>query len=182
MKKILAALLAALMMLVIFTYTALATDNGADDAVEAADAAAAEAAEVTEVAEAAEAAEPAEAIKAAEDMTDTTVVAPPVADPEPEPKPGEPLTWAYLATIAGATAATLFIVQYLKVPLDKVWKIPTRAFVYLVALVLLMGGTYFTSGLTVDTALLTAVNAVIVAIAAYGAYEVTFKKLDINKV
>jgi hypothetical protein len=182
MKKILAALLAALMMLIIFTYTAQATDNGADDAVEAADAAAAEAAEVTEVAEAAEAAEPAEAIEAAEDMTDTTVVAPPVADPEPEPKPGEPLTWAYLATIAGATAATLFIVQYLKVPLDKVWKIPTRAFVYLVALVLLMGGTYFTSGLTVDTALLTAVNAVIVAIAAYGAYEVTFKKLDINKV
>ena len=97
---------------------------------------------------------------------------------EPEPTPGEPLTWEYLATIAGATAATLLIVQFLKVPLDTVWKIPTRAFVYVIALVLLLGGTYFTTGLTVNTALLTAVNAVIVALTAYGAYEVTFKKIE----
>lgn len=154
------------MLLVVFTFTALATDNGEDDRIEAADAAASAAEEVV----------------APVDATADAAVLPPVAaDPEPEPTPGEPLTWAYLATIAGATAATLFIVQYLKVPLDKVWKIPTRAFVYLVALILLMGGTYFTSGLTVDTALLTAVNAVIVAIAAYGAYELTFKKLETNK-
>lgn len=97
---------------------------------------------------------------------------------EPAPTPGEPLTWEYLATIAGATAATLLIVQFLKVPLDTVWKIPTRAFVYIIAFVLLLGGTYFTKGLTVNTALLTAVNAVIVALTAYGAYEVTFKKLE----
>lgn len=92
--------------------------------------------------------------------------------------PGEPLTWAYLATIAGATAATLLIVQFLKVPLDKIWKIPTRAFVYFVALVLLLAGTYFTAGLTVETACLTAVNAVIVALTAYGSYEVTFHKWE----
>lgn len=93
------------------------------------------------------------------------------------PAPDEPMTWAYLATIAGATAATLLIVQFLKVPLDKVWKIPTRAFVYVIALLLLLTGTYFTTGLTVEAALLTAVNAVIVALAAYGSYEVTFAKL-----
>lgn len=92
--------------------------------------------------------------------------------------PGEPLTWAYLATIAGATAATLIIVQFLKVPLDRIWKIPTRAFVYVVALVLLLAGTYFTTGLTVNTACLTAVNAVIVALTAYGSYEVTFRKIE----
>ena len=92
--------------------------------------------------------------------------------------PGEPLTWAYLATIAGATAATLIIVQFLKVPLDKVWKIPTRVFVYIVALALMLLGTAFTIGLTADTALLTAVNAFIAALAAYGSYEVTFKKLE----
>ena len=40
--------------------------------------------------------------------------------------PTEPFTWEYLATIAGATAATLLIVQQLKLPLDKLWKIPTR--------------------------------------------------------
>lgn len=100
-----------------------------------------------------------------------------VIDTVDTPAPDEPVTWAYLATIAGATAATLLIVQFLKVPLDKVWKIPTRAFVYVIALLLLLAGTYFTTGLTVDAALLTAVNAVIVALAAYGSYEVTFAKL-----
>lgn len=89
---------------------------------------------------------------------------------------GEPLTWAYLATIAGATAATLLIVQFLKVPLDKVWKIPTRVFVYIIALLILLIATAFTTGLTPNTALLTAVNAFVVALTAYGSYEVTFAK------
>ena len=40
--------------------------------------------------------------------------------------PTEPLTWAYLATIAGAATFTLLVVQLFKVPLDKVWKIPTE--------------------------------------------------------
>ena len=148
MKKILFLFLAALLVLAICTLPAMATDNGEDDRVEALE-----------------------------------VYGPPLPEAaavtdEPAPTPGEPLTWAYLATIAGATAATLLIVQFLKVPLDTVWKIPTRAFVYVIALVLLLGGTYFTTGLTVNTALLTAVNAVIVALTAYGAYEVTFKKME----
>ena len=92
--------------------------------------------------------------------------------------PGEPLTWPYLATIAGATAATLLIVQFLKVPLDKVWKIPTRVFVYFIALAILMVATAFTAGLTIDTALLTVVNAFLVALAAYGSYEITFHKWE----
>ena len=98
---------------------------------------------------------------------------------EPVPTPGElpsEFTWKYLATIAGATAATLLIVQFLKVQLDRVWKIPTRAFVYFIALMLLLAGTYFTTGPTPNTALLTAVNAVIVALTAYGSYEVTFAR------
>ena len=97
---------------------------------------------------------------------------------DPAPVPGEPLTWAYLATIAGATAATLLIVQFLKVPLDKVWKIPTRAFVYFISLVILLVATAFTTGLTPNTFLLTVVNAFIVALTAYGSYEVTFAKAD----
>ena len=40
--------------------------------------------------------------------------------------PTDPFSWEQLATIAGATLATLLIVQLLKLPLDKVWKIPTR--------------------------------------------------------
>lgn len=92
--------------------------------------------------------------------------------------PTEPFTWAQLATIAGATAAVLLIVQLLKLPLDKVWKIPTRIVVYIISLILLLLATLFTDGLTVQTGLLTAVNAVIVALAAMGAYEMTFRKLD----
>lgn len=103
---------------------------------------------------------------------------PPEVVTDPKPVPGEPLTWEYLVTIAGATAATLLIVQFLKVPLDRVWKIPTRAFVYFVALTILLVATAFTIGLSVDNALLTVVNAFVVALAAYGSYELTFRKID----
>ena len=98
-------------------------------------------------------------------------------DPAPDPSQG-PWTWAYLATIAGATAATLLIVQFLKVPLDKVWKIPTRLFVYLIALVIMTVATAYTSGLTANTFLLCILNAFIVALAAYGSYELTFSRFD----
>ena len=92
--------------------------------------------------------------------------------------PTEPFSWEYLATIAGATLATLLIVQLLKLPLDKVWKIPTRIWVYVIALVILLLATAFTVGLNLNNALLTAINAVIVALAAMGAYEITFRKLQ----
>lgn len=92
--------------------------------------------------------------------------------------PTEPFTWAQLATIAGATAAVLLIVQLLKLPLDKVWKIPTRIVVYIISLILLLLANLFTDGITLQGGILTAINAVIVALAAMGAYEVTFRKLD----
>ena len=95
--------------------------------------------------------------------------------------PAEPFTWQYIATIAGATAATLLIVQLLKLPLDKVWKIPTRIVVYVIALIILMLATFFTDGITVQTGLLTAINAIIVALAAMGAYEMTFRRVDEKK-
>lgn len=98
-----------------------------------------------------------------------------VTDVEP---PTEPMTWEYLATIGGAAALTLLIVQFLKVPLDNVWKIPTRVFVYLVALIIMLVATAFTSGITPQTAILTAANAFLAALTAYGAYEVTFAKLN----
>lgn len=95
----------------------------------------------------------------------------------PDPTTG-PWTWAYLATIAGATAATLLIVQFAKLPLDMVWKIPTRLFVYIIALVILAVATAFTSGLDVNSFLLCLLNAFIVALAAYGSYELTFARSD----
>lgn len=95
--------------------------------------------------------------------------------------PVDPFSWEQLATIAGATTATLLIVQLLKLPLDKIWKIPTRIIVYFIALALMLVATAFTTGLTWSNAGLAAVNAVIVALAAMGAYEITFRHLDDKK-
>lgn len=104
---------------------------------------------------------------------------PEVAGPAPEPGGfAEPLTWPYLGTIAGAAALALLIVQYTKAPLDHIWKIPTKLFVYVVCLVIMLVATAITEGLTADNALLVVVNALLAAITAYGAYEVTYKHID----
>lgn len=92
--------------------------------------------------------------------------------------PTDPFTWEQLATIAGATLATLLVVQLLKLPLDKVWKIPTRIVVYVIAFAIMILATHFTAGITGQNAALAAINAVIVALAAMGSYELTFAKLD----
>lgn len=92
--------------------------------------------------------------------------------------PTEPFTWAYLATIAGAAAFTLIVVQLCKVPLDKVWHIPTRLLVYIICLLVMIAATHFTVGLGWENGLLAAVNAFIAALTAYGAYEITFAKRD----
>lgn len=88
--------------------------------------------------------------------------------------PVEPFTWKALGTIAGCTAFALLFVQLIKAPLDKVWKIPTRLLVYVVCLIVMVVSVAFTDGLTFQSGLLAAVNAVIPTLAAMGAYEVTF--------
>ena len=95
--------------------------------------------------------------------------------------PTQPVTWAQLATIGGAAMATMLIVQLLKLPLDKVWKIPTRIIVFVISFIVLILATYFTQGLDWNTALLTVINAVIVALTAMGGYELTFRKLEQKK-
>ena len=87
-------------------------------------------------------------------------------------------TWEALGSMAGATAATLMIVQFIKAPLDKVWHIPTRLLVYLVALVLMLTAQYFSGGLNVESGVLAAVNAVMAALSAYGSYEVIFARAE----
>ena len=92
--------------------------------------------------------------------------------------PTNPVSWAQLATIGGAAMATMLIVQLLKLPMDKVWKIPTRIIVFVISFVVLTLATYFTQGLDWNVALLTVINAVIVALTAMGGYELTFKKIE----
>ena len=87
-------------------------------------------------------------------------------------------TWETLGTMAGATAATLMIVQLIKAPLDRIWKIPTRLAVYMVALVILLAAQAFTGGLDAQGIALAIVNAAMVALSAYGSYELTFAKKD----
>ena len=95
--------------------------------------------------------------------------------------PTNQFSWEQLATIAGAALATMLIVQLLKLPLDKVWKIPTRIIVFFIAAVVMLLATYFTQGLTWNTALLTMLNAVVAALTAMGGYELTFKKIEDHK-
>lgn len=92
--------------------------------------------------------------------------------------PTEPFTWQSLATIAGTAALTLLVVEFFKVPLDKVWKIPTRVLVYVISLAVMLVATAFTTGLTIESGILCAVNALIAALTAMGAYEVTFAKVE----
>ena len=92
--------------------------------------------------------------------------------------PTDPFTWEQLVTIAGATLAVLLIVQLFKFPLDKIWKIPTRIVVYFISLIVIELATYFTSGLNASSAILNIFNAFIIALAAMGAYELTFRKMD----
>lgn len=100
------------------------------------------------------------------------------AEAAPDTTNSDPFTWAYLASIAGTAAFALLFVQFFKVPLDRVWKIPTRVFVYIICLITMLVATAFTSGLTMQTALLSAVNAMLAALSAMGAYEVTFAKVE----
>lgn len=97
--------------------------------------------------------------------------------------PAEPvrsyMTWELLGTMSGATAAVILIIQFIKAPLDKLWKIPTRYVVYIISLLILLSVEYVLSGtLTFDRIGLTMLNAVVVAMAAMGTYETTFRKFD----
>lgn len=92
--------------------------------------------------------------------------------------PTNPFSWEQLATISGAALATMLIVQLCKLPLDKIWKIPTRIIVFLIAAAVMLLATYFTKGLSWDTALLTVLNSVIASLTAIGGYELTFAKIE----
>ena len=79
-------------------------------------------------------------------------------------------TWTTLATYAGATLATSLITQLIK-GLGCIDKIPTRITSYAIALVVLVAATFFTGGLTLEAGALCVINAVVVSLAANGAYD-----------
>lgn len=82
------------------------------------------------------------------------------------------LSWDTLATFTGAVGLTVVIVQLLKLPLDKVWKIPTRYLVYVICFAIMLAAQYFTAKvITVEILAATAINAFVGALTAMSFYE-----------
>lgn len=80
--------------------------------------------------------------------------------------------WSSLATFSGAVAAVVFIVQFLKLPLDKIKRVPTRVVVYFVSLVVLVLAQVFSgTAFNAETIALAVLNAVLVALSAMALYE-----------
>lgn len=84
-------------------------------------------------------------------------------------------TWASLLTVAGAAAAVLLILQFTKGLLPA--KFPTRVAALLLALIILEVATAVSGG-TPEQYGIAVINAFVVAAAAMGSYEVTFKAGD----
>lgn len=82
--------------------------------------------------------------------------------------------WNMLGTYAGATVAVMLFVEFTK-ELPGIKAIPTRLWAYFVAAVLLILSSVFTVNIDVPTVFLCFVNAVIVAMAAVGGYDITHK-------
>ena len=82
--------------------------------------------------------------------------------------------WQMLGTYAGATLAVMVIVEFTK-ELPGIKAIPTRLWAYFMAVVLLILSAVFTGKVDAPTVFLCLVNAVIVAMAAVGGYDITHK-------
>jgi hypothetical protein len=88
------------------------------------------------------------------------------------------LTWEFLGTFAGVVAAVVLIVQFLKLPVDKIWKIPTRFLVWVISLAILIAIEIFTGTLEPPRLFLLFLNSIVVTMAAIGTHESTIKKLE----
>jgi peptidoglycan/LPS O-acetylase OafA/YrhL len=99
--------------------------------------------------------------------------------------PTDLLSWPSLGALGVAAGLTVYIVQLLKLPLDKVLgHVPTRVAVYVIALVILLAAQVFVpglGGLTWENGILCVFNAVLVALAAMSTYEVTIRKVEEKK-
>ena len=79
-------------------------------------------------------------------------------------------TWSALGTCGGATLAVTLITQLVK-GVGWIEKLPTRITSYLVALVVLIAAAAVAGELNWSTAGLAVINAVVVSLAANGAFD-----------
>ena len=82
----------------------------------------------------------------------------------------ELFNWTMLGTYAGCTAAVGVITQFIK-GLGVLSRIPTQLVSYVLALALMLLSAAFSGGLTVEGAVLTVFNAVVVSLASNGGYS-----------
>ena len=82
-----------------------------------------------------------------------------------------PLTWEYLTTVGGAAVFVLIVVQLTKNLLDKLLKIPTTLYAYILAVITMILATAFTTGLTPSSVLLTLFNGWIVSATASKTFD-----------
>lgn len=92
-------------------------------------------------------------------------------------------TWSLLGSYSGAILAVTLITQFVK-GIGFIDKIPTRFTSWIVAVVVLILAQLFTAELTVSSAVLTLLNAVVVSLAANGTYDLIAdggtKRIDID--
>ena len=93
---------------------------------------------------------------------------------------GEFITWGILGTYAGAVSITAIITQFLK-KLPFLKKLDTQLLSYIVALVILEASTIFSGGFHWEVAALCLVNAIVVALARNGTYDVIGGKKSAEK-
>lgn len=79
-------------------------------------------------------------------------------------------SWNTLATLAGCAAATAVITQFVK-ELPFLKNIATQWVSYVIAVLLLLGATFFTGTLTWASGALIPFNAIIIALSANGAFS-----------
>ena len=106
-----------------------------------------------------------------------------VVPPDENMPPGF-FTWEALGTFSGAVALVVFLVQLLKVPIDKVWKIPTQYVVYVLSvLVLLLAQAFVPSlgGFTAQRAILCLFNGALVALSAMSTYDIAIAGVEGSK-
>lgn len=87
------------------------------------------------------------------------------------------LNWETIATFSGAVGLTVLIVQLLKLPIDKVGKIPTRYLVYVVCFaIMLLAQVFLGNSFSLALVALTAINAVVGSMTAMSVYEIAIAK------
>ena len=84
-------------------------------------------------------------------------------------------TWQTLLTYSGATLATTVITQFLK-EIKALDRLPTRILSYFTALVIMLASILATEGFAWGDLAIAAINAVVVALAANGAFDAVKRK------